>query len=141
LARILKLRETKELRATSKVLENRLSNYSIVREVGIVCVRVYIVTITFIILKEKIEIEIKVVGFRDINGSLIAELIGFKIDIVLVRTKMDIVLVRIEINIMLVETKEDIILVGIKIDIVLIGTEADIVLVDIVLVGTKIDIV
>jgi len=138
---ILELRETKELRATSKALENRSSDYSVVGEVGIVHVKACVVAITFIILKEKIEIEIKAIGFRDINGSLIAELIGFKIDIVLVRIKMDIVLVRIKINIMLVETKEDIMLVEIKMDIVLMGTEADIVLVDIVLVETEMDIV
>jgi len=141
LAGILELRETKELRAMFKALENHLSNYNIVGEVGIICVRAYIIAITFIILKEKIEIEIKAIGFRDINGSLIAELVGFKIDIILVRTKIDIVLVRIKIDIILVETKEDIMLVGIKIDIVLMGTKADIVLVDIVLIGTKIDMV
>jgi len=141
LAGILELRETKELRATSKALENRLNDYSVIREVGIVRVKAYIVTITFIILKEKIEIKTKAIGFRDINGSPIAELIGFKIDIVLVGTKIDIVLVRIKIDIILVETKEDIILVGIKMDVVLIRTKADMVLVNIVLVGTKIDII
>jgi len=141
LAGILELRETKELRATFKALENRLSNYSVVKEVGIIRVKACVVAITFIILKEKIEIEIKVIGFRDVNRSPIAELIGFKIDIVLVGTKIDIVLVRIKINIMLVETKEDVMLVGIKMDIVLIGTEVDIVLVDIVLVETEMDIV
>jgi len=123
------------------VLKNRLSDYSVIKEVGIVYIKAYIVVIIFIILKEKIEIEIKAIGFRDINRNPIAELIGFKIDIILVRTKMDIVLVRIEINIILVETKEDIMLVGIKMDIVLMGTEVDIVLVNIVLVGTKMDIV
>jgi len=137
----LELRETKELRAISKALKNRLSDYSVVREVGIVYIRACVVVITFIILKEKIKIEIKVVGFRDVNGSLIVELIGFKIDIVLVGTKIDIVLVRIKIDIILVETKENVMLVGIKINIVLMGTEVDIVLVDIVLVGTEMDIV
>jgi len=141
LAGILELRETKKLRATSKALENCLSDYSVVKEVRIVRVRACVVAITFIILKKKLEIKIKAVGFRDVNRSLIVELVGFKIDIVLVGTKMDIVLVRIEIDMMLVETKEDVMLVGIKMDIVLMGTEVDMVLVDIVLVGTEIDMV
>ena len=141
LAGILELRETKELRATSEALENRSSDHSVVGEVGIVRVRACVVAITFVTLKEKMEIETKAVGFRDVNGSPIAELVGFEIDVVLVGTKMDIVLVRIEIDMMLVETKEDVMLVGIKMDIVLTGTEADMVLVDIVLVGTEMDMV
>ena len=120
----------------SKALKNRLSNHSVIREVRIIRISAYIVAITFITQKEEIEIEIEAVGSRDIYRSLIAELIGFKINIVLVRTKIDIVLVRIKIDIILVETKEDITLLGIKIDIVLVGTK-----VDIVLVKTKINIV
>ena len=49
MARIAELKETKELGATSKALKNRLSDYSVVREVGIIRISVYTVAITFII--------------------------------------------------------------------------------------------
>jgi len=45
----MELKETKELRAMSEALENHLNNHSVVGEVGIICVSVYAVTITFII--------------------------------------------------------------------------------------------
>lgn len=154
MAKIVELSKTKELRATSKALKNHLSNYSVVKEVGIIYINIYIVAITFITLKEEIEAKTKTIGTRDVYKSPITELIGFEIDIVLIETKIDIVLVKIEIDIMLVETKEDIISVKIKIDIILAGTGADIVLVKtkidiilvrtktaLVLVGTKVDIV
>ena len=140
LARIVELRETKELRVMSKALKNCLNNYSVVGEVGIIHVSAYIVAITFVTVKEEIEIKTEAVGTQDVYGSPIVEFIGFEIDVVIVGTKMDIVLVRIEINIMLVETKEDVMLVGIKVDMVLIGTEADMVLVDIIPIKTKMDV-
>ena len=130
----MELKEIKELRVTSKALKNRLSDYSVIKEVGIIYISACVVAITFITLKEEIKAETETIGTRDIYRSPITELIGFKIDIVLIKTKIGIVLVRIKINIILVETKEDIILVGIKMDIVLAGTKTDIVLVNIVLV-------
>jgi len=49
LAGIAELKETKELGTTSEALENRLNNYSVVKEVGIIHISVYAVAITFII--------------------------------------------------------------------------------------------
>jgi hypothetical protein len=49
LAGIAELKETKELGVISKVLKNRLSDHSVVREVGIIYISACVVAITFII--------------------------------------------------------------------------------------------
>ena len=61
LARIVELRETKEPKAMSEALENHLNDYSVVGEIGIICVSTYVVAITFVTVKEEIETEIEAV--------------------------------------------------------------------------------
>ena len=116
----MELSETKELRAISKALKNRLNNHSVIKEVGIIYISAYVVAITFIILKKEMEAVTKTVKTRDVYRSPITKLVGFKINIILIKIKTDIVLVRIEIDIILVEIKEDVMPVGIKINIVLV---------------------
>lgn len=135
----------KKLRAISKALKNYLSNHSIVKEVGIIYISTYIIAITFITLKEEMEVKTEIIKTRDMYKNPITKLIEFEMDVVLIKTKMGIVLVRIKIDIILVEIKKDIMPVRIKIDIVLVKTKIDIILVRtktvLVLVGTKMDII